>query len=273
MSQIPMLVLIDFDQTITINDTIASLGQFGVSQTHNSKPWSYFVDSYLQEYRHHRDHLPKVTDFKAFIQQLDSYRPIEQASLSRISNHKVFQGISRQAFIQQGIKLSQIELQPNVISTLKAHKENIRIVSLNWSKDWILGFTKDVGLKPEQIYCNDLTFENDICTGEIIPHILTAGDKQRIIKSSITTTEKIIYIGDSLGDIEALGNPNKILYSHSINTLYIVESDIGIIIGKDNSLIQSLNHFGYSVQDDITKPSHLYRIDHWDQIKTILDTQ
>lgn len=201
-----MLILIDFDQTITINDTIGSLGQFGISQSHCSKPWSYFVDSYLQEYKDHKQCLPKANTFNEFTQQLDSYRPIEKASLTRISHNKVFQGISREAFTQQGMRLSGTELQPNVISVLKAYKDNIRIVSLNWSKDWILGFTSDLGLKREQIYCNDFKFVNDICTGEIIPHILTAGDKQRIIKSSISSsTEKVVYIGDSLGDIEALG--------------------------------------------------------------------
>lgn len=265
-----MLVLIDFDQTITVHDTIASLGQFGVSQTHSPKPWSYFVDTYLQEYRHHRDGLPKTEDFKAFVDQLNSYKPIEQASLTRISDHRVFQGIPRQKIIQQGAKLSQTELQPNVLATLKAYQDSIRIVSLNWSKDWIVGFT---GLKREQVYCNDLAFENDICTGEIVPHILTTGDKQRIIKSSITTTEKVIYVGDSLGDIQPLGNPYFFFYNLYSKAALIVESDVGIIIGKDSSLLQSLNHFGYSVQDDLTQPSQLYRVDHWDQIKTIIDTQ
>ncbi|KAG2195415.1 hypothetical protein INT47_002854 [Mucor saturninus] len=202
MSQIPMLILIDFDQTITLHDTIGALGQFGVSQTHNPKPWSYFVDSYLNQYRQHRDGLSKPADFKGFLQQLDSYRPIEQASLARITQHNVFQGIPRQDFIQQGQSLSQTELLPNVMSTLKAYRDNIRIVSLNWSKDWIVGFT---GLKREQIYCNDLSFVNDICTGEIVPHILTTGDKQRVVQNSIVTGEKIIYIGDSLGDIQPLG--------------------------------------------------------------------
>lgn len=202
MSQIPMLILIDFDQTITMHDTIGTLGQFGVSQTHNSKPWSFFVDSYLKEYRQHRDGLSKPTNFKDFLEQLESYQPIEQASLTRITHHKVFQGLSRQDILKEAQSQRSIQLLPNVLSTLKAYQENIRIVSLNWSKDWIVGFT---GLKRDQIYSNDLNFVNDICTGEIVPHILTTGDKQRVIQSSIVTGEKIIYIGDSLGDIQPLG--------------------------------------------------------------------
>lgn len=199
------LILVDFDQTITKHDTIGCLGQFGIAQTQHQKPWSYFVNGYMQDYRHHRDQLKDSPSFKSFLEQLDSYRPIEKASLKRISDHKVFQGLSRHALKEQGIKLSKTELQLNVISTLKQYKEQVRIVSLNWSKDWILGFTHELGLTPQQIYSNDLDFVNDICTGDIIPHILTAGDKQRLIHESIKRNQKVIYIGDSLGDIEALG--------------------------------------------------------------------
>lgn len=203
------IVLIDFDQTITNKDTIGVIGQFGVSRNNLSTPWSYFVDSYLEDYSGHQAHLPDLpneSDFKAFAQQLDSYKPVEKASLARVSKHKVFEGLSRKDFVEEGKRLRETLLQPNVISALMQYKNNIRIVSLNWSKDWILGFTDELGLAREQIYSNDLTFENDTCTGKITPRILTPGDKQSIIKSEIIkSSQKVIYIGDSLGDIEALG--------------------------------------------------------------------
>ncbi|KAG2233079.1 HAD-like domain-containing protein [Thamnidium elegans] len=256
ITKLPLL-LVDFDQTITIHDTIAPLGQFGVTQSHNRNPWSYFADSYLNDYRTHRnqlDHLPNECTFNDFVQQLNTYKPIEKASLARVSKHKVFQGLSRQAIKEKAFELSRTELQSNVISTLKLYKEQVRIVSLNWSKDWILGFLHQLGLEPEQIYCNDLTFMNDICTGDITPQILTTGDKQQLINESIRANHGVIYIGDSLGDIEPL-----------------VKSNIGIVIGNDLSLIKTLNDFGYTVQEDTSKASHLYRVDNWHQIKTILD--
>lgn len=202
------LILVDFDQTITIKDTIGLLGQFGVAQTHNPKPWSYFVDSYLEDYRAHRDQLPELpkdSNFEDFLQQLDSYKPVEKASLARVSKHKVFEGLSTHAFFEEGQKLREKVLQPVVISTLQQYKESVRIISLNWSKDWILGFLHELELRKDQIYSNDLTFVNDLCTGEIVPQILTTGDKQQLIESSIATNnEKVIYIGDSTGDIGAL---------------------------------------------------------------------
>ncbi|GAA5804253.1 HAD-like domain-containing protein [Helicostylum pulchrum] len=262
LQQLPLitklpLILVDFDQTITKHDTIAPLGQFGVAQSHNQKPWSYFVDGYLNDYRTHRnqlDHLPNDCTFNDFVQQLNTYKPIEKSSLARVSKHKVFQGLSKQAIKEKAIELSQTELRSNVISTLKPYKEQVRIVSLNWSKDWILGFLNQLGLESKQVYSNDLTFMNDICTGDIIPQILTTGDKQQLINESIRANHGVIYIGDSLGDIEPLA-----------------KSNIGIVIGNDLSLIKTLNDFGYTVQEDTSKSSHLYHVDNWHQIKTILD--
>ncbi|CAO3655076.1 unnamed protein product [Mucor hiemalis] len=140
INPLPPLILIDFDQTITKKDTIGLLGEFGVIQTNIPNPWSYFVNSYLEDYRNHRDHLPdlpKDSNFSAFTQQLDSYKPVEKASLARVSKHKVFKGIPRTAFTEEGKRLREAILQPNVISVLKQYKDDVRIISLNWSKDWI----------------------------------------------------------------------------------------------------------------------------------------
>ncbi|CEP17326.1 hypothetical protein [Parasitella parasitica] len=249
------LILIDFDQTITLQDTIGPLGKFGVNFTQNTKPWSYFVDSYLQEYKEHRKHffdLPKG-DFKAFVAQLDSYRSIERASQERLSQYKVFQGVTRQALTDQANLLRAEYLQPGVIDVLQEYKDQIRIISLNWSKDWILGFLKELELSKDCIFSNDLEFdESGKCTGNIIPTILTTGDKQVAI-DTFRQQFKTIYIGDSLGDIEAL-----------------IKADLGIIIGNDRSLLDSLADFGQETEQDIKKPSSLYRVDTWDQIRSLL---
>ncbi|KAK4521033.1 uncharacterized protein ATC70_004022 [Mucor velutinosus] len=250
------LILIDFDQTITTQDTIGPLGKFGVSYTHNPKPWSYFVDSYLEEYRQHRDHLPDVPkgDFKAFVKQLDSYQPIERASQVRVSQHKVFEGLTRHTLTQQANALRADYLQPGVIDTLQAYRDQVRIISLNWSKDWIQGFLQELDVPKHHIFSNDLEFDavSDKCTGNILPAILTAGDKQRVI-NTFRQHYKTIYIGDSLGDIEAL-----------------VEADVGIIIGNDSSLLNALGEFGHAVEQNINKPSTLYRVDDWDRINHLL---
>ncbi|KAI7904152.1 uncharacterized protein BX663DRAFT_504118 [Cokeromyces recurvatus] len=258
------LILIDFDQTITQHDTIASLGQFALSFAHSSIPWSFFTDAYLQDYRNHRNYLEThqrhwPNNFKAFIDQLNSYRHVELASLQRVSQHNVFKGLSHHDLVMAGRQLSTTELQPGLITTLLSqtyYQPQIRIISLNWSKDWIMGFLKHhlPTLTKEQIFSNDLRFnEQGICTGEIEASILTASDKQHIIQG-LKKQLKTFYIGDSLGDIEAL-----------------VEADIGIIIGKDKGLIDALARYNYHPEEDVSKSSKLYRVNQWNQVKQILD--
>lgn len=52
-----------------------------------------------------------------------------------------------------------------------------------------------------------------------------------------------------------------------------MKADIGIVIGKDRSLLNAFEEFGYTYQEDMSSEniSSLYRVDTWDQIKTILD--
>ncbi|KAI8098431.1 HAD-like domain-containing protein [Gilbertella persicaria] len=237
------LLLVDFDQTITTKDTIALLGQFGLSLKQN-KPWSFFVDNYLQDYN--KVSIPDThTDFRSYAASLDSYRPVEKASLERVSQYKVFEGLTRQQLFDQGAEHSKEYLRPHVIETLQQHRDHVRIVSLNWSKDWIQGFLSELDIPKEHIYSNELTFSNEgKCTGDIVPTILTAGDKQRVIET-FKQGRRVIYIGDSLGDIEAL-----------------VEADMGIIIGNNASLLSSLKTFGYH---------SLHRVDDWYQIQQLLE--
>ncbi|KAI8365142.1 HAD-like domain-containing protein [Blakeslea trispora] len=245
------LVLIDFDQTITTRDTIALLGQFGLSKGFCSKPWSYFVDKYLEDYQKIKQ--PEATsDLKTYLTQLDAYRAVEEASLARVSQHKVFRGLTRQELFDQGKQLSQSYLQPNVIDALKPIKQNVRIVSLNWSSDWIQGFLYTLGIEKEHIYSNDLVFDHQqLCTGEIMSNILTAKDKQQIVEM---LDRKVIFVGDSLGDIEAL-----------------VKAEIGIIIGRNKSLLSCLESLGYRVEEDLCTKKTLYRVDNWHQISQLID--
>ncbi|KAI8886140.1 hypothetical protein K501DRAFT_244644 [Backusella circina FSU 941] len=249
------IILIDFDQTITQQDTIALLGQTALDLTHQPKSWSYFTDSYLEDYRKHKSQLPDLPrhDFKAFLNQLESYRPVEEASLARVSAHSVFKGISQNTLYKVGQEQSARLLQPHAVSVLQKHQEAIRIVSLNWSKDWILGILHPLNLSRHQIFSNDLEFNKEEATGEIIAEILTTGDKKRTI-DTFKKDSPVIYIGDSTGDI-----------------LPIVESQVGIIIGQDSSLLKALNEYDFKIQEKVDeKVDGIYRVDTWIQVNDII---
>ena len=231
------LLIVDFDKTITIKVTIALLGQFGADHSTVSKPWSYFTQAYLNDYRQHQSNI-NPHNIQSMFQHLHSYKPIELASIERINHAKVFQSLTSDMLFNKAKEYSQTLLQPDVISVLQSYpKSDIRIVSVNWSKDWILGFLHSLNLSRHQIYANDIQ------SGHIVPSIVTSGDKQQTIEN-IKNDKKVIYVGDSLGDLEPL-----------------VKADLGIVIGQDPSLIQAIHDYGLD---------NLYCVDHWLQIKEMI---
>jgi hypothetical protein len=227
---------------VTIKDTIALLAQFGIDHNKKSQPWSYYTRAYLHDYNQHCPNQPNHDSVSQLLHHLNSYKHVELASLTRVSQGKVFQGLTRDMLYEQG-KRHQHLLQPDLVSVLsQIPKQFIRVVSVNWSKDWILGFLHELDLSRHQIYSNDLDFQGLHSTGDIIPSILTTGDKQEVIR---TFQSSVVYIGDSLGDLEPL-----------------VNADVGIILGRDPSLWQAVNQFNLN----------LHRVDHWLQIKKILQS-
>ncbi|KAG2219323.1 hypothetical protein INT45_006856, partial [Circinella minor] len=246
--------------------------QFGLdyqkskNNNNTSLSWHYFLDSYMNDYYQIKTNLPSSINIMDRIKKL---RQAEEASLTRIHSHHVFQGLTRQMIFNQAKHLGPKLLKPNVLETLKSiknKKDNLRIISINWSKDWIRGilnscFLDHEELSYDQIYCNDFMYDKEgIATGEIQPNILTSFDKKFIIdqeikKESINNEKKIIYIGDSLGDL-----------------LPLVEADTGIVMGNNQSLLNSIqNDFHRTIINktlpSITNIPSIYQVDNWDQIK------
>ncbi|KAI8343073.1 HAD-like domain-containing protein [Chlamydoabsidia padenii] len=254
---IKSLVFVDFDETITLKDTIGLLGQVGVD-AHNSRiPWSYFVQSYLDDYHHVKQTLPQPGNtVKQQVDYLDGFRHVEQASLARVSDSGILGGLDRQQWQQAGA--TKVQLQPSVKSTLmnQVEPDRLYIVSLNWCKDWIRGALGGYGLKDDHLLCNDLEYDpaTHLSTGLIRPSILNTCDKARHIQSVLEqyNTTRSIYIGDSMGDL-----------------LPLVQCDVGIIIGKNKKLLEGLQQVGITVQEGLsptTSPDLVYRVDDWDTI-------
>ncbi|KAF7724288.1 hypothetical protein EC973_001189 [Apophysomyces ossiformis] len=247
---VPPLILVDFDKTITTQDTLELLANTALNLTGSSLKWSYFTDAYMEDYQ---QQLATMNTSIPPWEQLDALRPVEKASLDRISNHKLFQGLTQEQLHSAAKSLSSTYLQPGVLEVLNKVKEQLHIVSLNWSKDWILGFLSPLELPREQVHSNDLEFDKDgRTTGLIQQHLLTTGDKKREVEAIMQSDSKAktVYVGDSLGDL-----------------LPIVEADAGVVIGNDTSLLDAIKQMGKQIREGIKRsPNTVYRVDTWKQI-------
>ncbi|KAI9258796.1 HAD-like domain-containing protein [Phascolomyces articulosus] len=252
------MVLVDFDETISTIETTPLLGQFGLDTNNNTLPWQYFIDTYMEDYNRIEASLPETIQPEDRIKR---FREAEEASLTRLNEHHVFQGLTRQQIFDKATDMAGEILKKNALLTLKSasRSNRLRVISLNWSKDWIRGFLAPLELSYEQIYCNDLVYDRKgKATGEIKMDVLTSYDKKVLmkrIKKHLRKGTPIIYIGDSGGDV-----------------LPLVNADAGIVIGNRSSLLRSLKEdFNRTVIENtlpaLKKQPTIYRVDNWDQIK------
>ncbi|KAI8144660.1 HAD-like domain-containing protein, partial [Fennellomyces sp. T-0311] len=221
------IVLVDFDETITTTETTPLLGQSGLDFHKNPLPWSYFIDTYMDDYNRIKAGLPPSLTPE---ERIHALRPSEEASLARIHKRRVFEGMTRTQIFENAQKLAPRFLRPGALEALSSlSKDRLRIISVNWSKDWIQGMLGPLALSYCQIHCNDLIYDDSgKATGEIEPRMLTSYDKKHqmhLIRQEFSADTPTVYIGDSPGDI-----------------LPLVEADIGIIIGKNTRLLQALEN-------------------------------
>lgn len=202
------LIVVDFDETITTKDTISLLAQFAYAKNSQAHvpPWSHFTTAYLNDYQRYKEQCnDNVTTIEQKTKQLSSLKPVELASLERVSNAGVFARLTRDE-----IRMGAMELVPvrdHVQQTLQSNIDNLFIVSVNWSKDWILGALSSLSLSPSAVLSNDLVFDNDISTGRIIPSVVTADDKLKKFQDlqNSDAWSSSLYIGDSETDLPCLG--------------------------------------------------------------------
>ncbi|KAI9317681.1 hypothetical protein BX666DRAFT_1857466 [Dichotomocladium elegans] len=258
------LVFVDFDETITNKETTPLLGQFGLDRQKRDPPlpWSYFVDTYMHDYHRISASLPPGTGTR---QRLEALRAAEIASIKRIEEEGVFKGLRRKNLWDQGRQLAPSCLRENVLEALgTVPSGRLHIISVNWSKDWILGFLGPTVacLSHDQIHSNELVFSDDDCdstaTGKITPHVVTSIDKEhkmaRILHQETHDkhTPPSVYIGDSVGDLFPL-----------------LKADIGIVFGSNNGLLNILrSEFGVIIKEsglNSRKPG-IYRVDSWTEI-------
>ncbi|KAI7886161.1 hypothetical protein K492DRAFT_122845 [Lichtheimia hyalospora FSU 10163] len=248
------LVLADFDETITNEDTTALLGQVGLDHQHSNMSWSFFLDAYMDDYNRIKDTIPANATIR---ERIGAFQPAEAASLDRIEKYSVFKGLTRQYVNEQGARHASQYLRPGVVDVLKhVDKDNFRIISVNWSKDWILGFLRPLGLDLEHVYSNDLRYyeNNHTATGAITHELLTSVDKEELMDDILRKTSddtRTVYVGDSMGDL-----------------LPMMKADVGIVMGNNTKLLDAIrNDFSREIQEGMEKwDTGVYRVDNWTQI-------
>ncbi|KAK9377110.1 HAD-like domain-containing protein [Lipomyces chichibuensis] len=265
------ILIMDWDETITRADTVHLVAEaaYQAHATSSSSPrgvppWSDFTNAYMTDYLAYQSSFGPRTSLQKELEFLTASASIEQASVSRIEKAGLFKSITAMHLQEQAAK---VEIRPgfiNVIRRCRTLGVMLGIMSVNWSQVFIrsalqqkYGACDDV-----PIYCNEIEFDKEgkgtgmmSCSDYVLR---TGADKAKLVKQLLARNsgQKIVYVGDSTGDLHPL-----------------LDADIGVIMGEKKSLRDTCERVGITIKDisllDVASPDDgkvLYRIREWKEL-------
>ncbi|KAK0730813.1 hypothetical protein B0H67DRAFT_596864 [Lasiosphaeris hirsuta] len=238
-----VLVLFDFDGTISQSDTIGALAHSAIDHSPNppllKAAWDGIVQAYLADYENHvSTYSPRAPDrmtVDSEVSFLESLRAIEEASVERVQQARLFAGLEggRMGDLAEWAReTDQVSARQGfygfVEEIVKIRGWNVGVVSVNWSRDWVDSFCQQMMVNI--VSCPEGMIEGPTGLGRLV----TAGDKLKAASSVMRRVgEKVsVYIGDSVTDMACL-----------------LKASLGIIMAQDRSskLLRTLDRLGFDV--------------------------
>lgn len=277
------ILISDFDETITLRDTIAIFASLPYLKNAKLKPtWSFFVDNYMKGWNiYHKQSPPRglpiinqirkplsMQNFKSLLQHEFEYqefcRKIELHSTCKVLDYGIFSNLSTkdvQLFAKCQLENKEIILQDGFKELLASQfvkAENFYIISINWSKTFIYNVINEASINIENIFCNDLLVQNKKSLGMFPNTLLTGSDKiatlEDIMLNKINSSGSnniVWYIGDSETDILPILHPrvNGILLLDPSAHKEKFDKLTKVILGIDEIILDNFKNSFVSVAE------------------------
>jgi len=213
--------MFDFDGTITVKDTIGVLAAGAVDWQRTkrgreySATWDGVVQAYLDDLkRFQASYDPPESQRKSFAREmeyLEAVRPVEHASLARVAESLVFEGLEERDLLEIGAaarESGRVTVRNGFADLLNLARERdwpVGILSVNWSSSFIRGMLRD--LDPDRtirLYANEIAANGKIQGPQAYedqgrgPLVDAAG------KRTLCNDGHYIYFGDSATDLACL---------------------------------------------------------------------
>ncbi|KAF1332334.1 Had-like domain, partial [Globisporangium splendens] len=259
----------DFDQTLTVNDTIALLFQSAAMRQPTAlareqhaaqvqqlvKQYASETSAFLAEknsldrmkkdesVQHRSDQLRQRFDREGLRVFLEGYARVDMASIQRVVDSRLLQGIQQEDLVENA---ARIELMDGCLEVLESVNRigAAFVISSNWSIQMLhtaLHSGPEVSREAiVKVIANDLEMDTEgVTTGKIDLCVQSPQDKadwiQRARLEAHTSEDAgkddpcVVFVGDSANDL-----------------LAIVEADVGIslAVGGDASVYEVANQFG-----------------------------
>ena len=258
-------LIADFDGTVTQKDTISPLvltaAENRSDQDQFLEQWEQVVQWYVsQQESNVQRWIATSESSNHLIDFLESFKPIEEESLRRVTQQKFLRGLTKHDLKKLGCNVLKREGVAKVLKGLQVSAVEIEILSANWSKTLI---QSAMGELCDQIWTNYLVFDDfNKSTGEIRQNVTSAQDKLSFFERHRSKIGKTLYIGDSITDF-----------------LAILSADIGVLIGDNHVARQVIDYFGISTvsitnnqeyNPEIHRPGIILLIDSWLDLEDFL---
>ncbi|KAI3402844.2 hypothetical protein KGF56_004305 [Candida oxycetoniae] len=200
----PNLVISDWDETITVHDTIQNVAQVPYIANPNLEPkFSHYSKIYIDNYASYESQFGPLEKLNDYVRFQKGMRPIEMSSISALEKDLIFKGLKPDQFREQAI---DVVLRPGVIEFIKMCQEEkipFIILSVNWTSLIIEQVLKMHGVEEINIITNEFEFHDGETTGFWLSDqvVRTSEDKLRFVKKLAKGEDKVMYIGDSLTDL------------------------------------------------------------------------
>ncbi|KAG5912694.1 hypothetical protein E4U53_005210 [Claviceps sorghi] len=215
-----MHLVVDFDGTITQSDTIAELVGSAIqrhaapTQTHLQSAWHDALTTYLADLdAHQATYRPSETQRTTPAQEeayLAGLKPLEEASLTRVSRTGLFRALPPRVLHEMGAQAvlsGRIALRPgwhHLVDRATAAGVPVTVLSVHWSRSFIQGvLSRGAPAEPEVV-------ANEIEGGCIVGpepgrahRLTTAGDKVEELRRRARSA-RVVYLGDSPTDLTCL---------------------------------------------------------------------
>lgn len=238
------LFAFDFDGTCTQKDTTSLL--YRATEKYRSstqaemktidehwnelgkKYWTGHQEVVAKSLSVHAD--PNLSTFdekglRSFLQEVYNY---DMSMTKEVEASEILKGISKEA-VKEIAK--EVKLSPGCLNVLNHINLPLHLISVNWCQDLIHA---NIGhLRHLNIFANSLPLEGELSSGNLGKKVKSASDKEIIFQDllhnkSVDSSEGLsVFVGDSIGDILAL-----------------LKSDVGIVIGKSQTLRKVAKSFG-----------------------------
>ncbi|KAK9383733.1 HAD-like domain-containing protein [Kockiozyma suomiensis] len=278
------ILLVDFDETITVTDTLSFVAAAGYETNSISQPWAEFGNAYMADYNKFTEqYKPESrTSIASELAALEAVESVELASVANVERSGLFKGVTHAALTKQA---QNVQVRPGVSQVLQLCARSkgvntVSIISVNWSSLFICevlkqtcGVSASAANKTSSDDAVDVTvYSNEIEMDELgrgtgslqdssAYNLRTGAHKASILRQIQNEQHgKTIYLGDSTGDLAPL-----------------LEADLGVIVGQKKSLRETCARIGVKIEPFKSLPRGeilsninagsdekvLFALDHW----------